>query len=158
MNLIQNSIDLFSINNGEFGISYALTENPTIYVSLINQFWQIATARTLDNREIELIATIYGKAKIVTEESVRRQLHLADSDGISSLRTTEIFDQLSLMGAPSTSQPPISPPFRRTTRQKSVVPQPRSPTQIHVADEAASTGVDVRYGGAATTVTSLEAG
>ncbi|GJU24971.1 putative ribonuclease H-like domain-containing protein [Tanacetum coccineum] len=85
-------------------IRYALTENPTIYVSLINQFWQIATARTLDNREIELIATIYGKAKIVTEESVRRQLHLADSDGISSLRTTEIFDQLSLMGYVSTSE------------------------------------------------------
>ncbi|GKG15213.1 hypothetical protein Tco_0354813 [Tanacetum coccineum] len=35
---------------------------------------------------------------------------------------------------------------------------PRSPTQIHVADEATSTGVDVRYGGAATTVTGLEAG
>ncbi|GJR42698.1 hypothetical protein Tco_1310801 [Tanacetum coccineum] len=34
----------------------------------------------------------------------------------------------------------------------------RSPTQTHVADEATSIGVDVRYGGAATTVTSLEAG
>ncbi|GJY57967.1 hypothetical protein Tco_0457859, partial [Tanacetum coccineum] len=33
-----------------------------------------------------------------------------------------------------------------------------SPTQTHVADEAASTGVDVRYGGAATTITGLEAG
>ncbi|GKA69295.1 hypothetical protein Tco_0775359, partial [Tanacetum coccineum] len=42
--------------------------------------------------------------------------------------------------------------------QESVVPQPRSPTQTHVADEAASTGVDVRYGGAATTITGLEAG
>ncbi|GKB15293.1 reverse transcriptase domain-containing protein [Tanacetum coccineum] len=42
--------------------------------------------------------------------------------------------------------------------QESVVPQTRSPTQTHVADEAASTGVDVRYGGAATTVTGLEVG
>ncbi|GJR08556.1 hypothetical protein Tco_0791208 [Tanacetum coccineum] len=42
--------------------------------------------------------------------------------------------------------------------QESVVPQPRSPTQTHVADEVASTGVNVRYGGATTTVTSLEAG
>ncbi|GJZ00520.1 hypothetical protein Tco_0517949 [Tanacetum coccineum] len=60
--------------------------------------------------------------------------------------------------APSTSQPPSSSPSRRTTRQESVVPQPRSPTQTNVADEAASTGVDVRHGGAATTVTRLDAG
>ncbi|GKG20805.1 hypothetical protein Tco_0380606, partial [Tanacetum coccineum] len=39
-----------------------------------------------------------------------------------------------------------------------MVPQPRSPTQANVADEAASIGVDVRLGGATTTVTGLEAG
>ncbi|GKG03319.1 hypothetical protein Tco_0310955, partial [Tanacetum coccineum] len=39
-----------------------------------------------------------------------------------------------------------------------MVPHPRSPTQTPVAYEAASTGVDVRYGGATTTVTGLEAG
>ncbi|GKF13434.1 hypothetical protein Tco_0054896 [Tanacetum coccineum] len=60
--------------------------------------------------------------------------------------------------APSTSQPPISSPSRRTTKQESVVPQPRSPTQTNVADKAASTGVDVRHRGAATTITSLDAG
>ncbi|GKA72324.1 putative RNA-directed DNA polymerase, eukaryota, reverse transcriptase zinc-binding domain protein, partial [Tanacetum coccineum] len=62
-------------------------------------FWETATARTLDNGEIELTATIDGKVKIVTEASVRRHLQLADSDGISSLPNTEIFEQLSLMGA-----------------------------------------------------------
>ncbi|GKA78191.1 hypothetical protein Tco_0784728 [Tanacetum coccineum] len=82
-------------------IRYALTENPTIYVSLIKQFWQTATARTLDNGEIELIAIIDGKVKIVTKASVRRHLQLADSDGISSLPTTKIFEQLSLMGRAS---------------------------------------------------------
>ncbi|GJX58900.1 hypothetical protein Tco_0290290 [Tanacetum coccineum] len=60
--------------------------------------------------------------------------------------------------APPTSQPPISSTSRRLTRQESVVPQPRSPTQTNVADKAASTGVDVRLGGATTTVTGLEAG
>ncbi|GJT98891.1 hypothetical protein Tco_1094409 [Tanacetum coccineum] len=35
---------------------------------------------------------------------------------------------------------------------------PKSPTQTPVADKAASTGVDVRLGGATTTVTSLDAG
>ncbi|GKB26118.1 hypothetical protein Tco_0865519 [Tanacetum coccineum] len=296
-------------------IRYALTENPTIYVSFIKQFWQTATTKTLDNGEIELTATIDGKVKTVTEGSVRRHLQLADADGISSLPTTKIFEQLSLMGyvstsdkltfqkghfspqwrflihtilhclspkktsweqfssniataiiclatnkkfnfsklifdgmvknldskhkilmyprfiqvflnkhkrllqphtrlyivpthtqklfsnmkraskgytgeniplfpamivqglvvqgegsthpveshhtptsAPSTLQPPVSPTSSRTTRHESVVPQPRSPTQTLVADEAASTGVDVRYGGATTTVTGLEAG
>ncbi|GJX63995.1 hypothetical protein Tco_0298338 [Tanacetum coccineum] len=43
-------------------------------------------------------------------------------------------------------------------RQESVVPQPRSLTQSPVADEAASTSVDVRYGGATTIVTGLEVG
>ncbi|GJW06299.1 hypothetical protein Tco_1451827 [Tanacetum coccineum] len=61
-------------------------------------------------------------------------------------------------GAPSTSQPPISPTSRRTNRHESVVHQPRSSTQSLVGDEAASTGVDVRFGGATTTVTGLEAG
>ncbi|GJT07938.1 putative ribonuclease H-like domain-containing protein [Tanacetum coccineum] len=77
---------------------YALTENPTIYVSLIKQFWETVTARTLDNEEIKLTATIDEKVKIVTKASIRRHLQLADSDGISSMPTTEIFEQLSLIG------------------------------------------------------------
>nr|GEV24354.1 hypothetical protein [Tanacetum cinerariifolium] len=60
--------------------------------------------------------------------------------------------------APSTSQPPVSPTSRRTTRQESEVSHSRSPTQSLVADEAASTCMDVRYRGATTTVTGLEAG
>ncbi|GKB11820.1 hypothetical protein Tco_0845743 [Tanacetum coccineum] len=38
------------------------------------------------------------------------------------------------------------------------VPQPSTPTQTHVADEAASIGVDVRHGGAAITISSLDVG
>ncbi|GKD61475.1 hypothetical protein Tco_1298984 [Tanacetum coccineum] len=44
----------------------------------------------------------------------------------------------------STSQPPISAPSRRPIRHEFVVPRPRSPTQTNVADEAASTSVDVK--------------
>ncbi|GJW28524.1 hypothetical protein Tco_0045399 [Tanacetum coccineum] len=109
-------------------IRYALTANPTIYVSLIKQFWQTAIAKTLDIREIELTATINGSVKTVTESSVRRHLQLADADDISSLPTTKIFEQLSLMGGPV------------------------------IQDKAASIGVDVRYRGSTTTVTGLEAG
>ncbi|GJT71969.1 hypothetical protein Tco_1031255 [Tanacetum coccineum] len=79
-------------------IRYALTKNPTIYVSLIEKFWQTATVRTVDNGEQEITATVDGKEFTITEASVRRHLQLADVDGISVLPTTKIFDQLSLMG------------------------------------------------------------
>ncbi|GKC71239.1 hypothetical protein Tco_1117122, partial [Tanacetum coccineum] len=79
-------------------IRYALTKTPTIYVSLINQFWCTASVRTLDNGEIELIATVDGHKKSITEAFARRHLKLADTDGISTLPTTEIFEQLALMG------------------------------------------------------------
>ncbi|GKB66075.1 hypothetical protein Tco_0927487 [Tanacetum coccineum] len=79
-------------------IRYALTKNPSIYVSLIEKFWQNATVRTVDNEEQEITATVDGKEFTITEASVRRHLQLADVDGISVLPTTEIFDQLSLMG------------------------------------------------------------
>ncbi|GJW35677.1 hypothetical protein Tco_0058597 [Tanacetum coccineum] len=83
-------------------IRYALTENPIILMFLHKQFLaKLATARTLDNGEIELTATIDGTGKTVTEASVSRHLQLADADGISSLPTTEIFEQLSLMGQES---------------------------------------------------------
>ncbi|GKC74693.1 hypothetical protein Tco_1120576, partial [Tanacetum coccineum] len=59
---------------------------------------ETAIASTLDNGEMKITATIDGKVKIVTEASVRRHLKLEDSDGISSLPTTKIFEQLSLMG------------------------------------------------------------
>nr|GEW52077.1 hypothetical protein [Tanacetum cinerariifolium] len=77
--------------------------------------------------------TIYtdGKVKLVSKASIRRHLKLEDSDGISTFPNTEIFEQLALMG---------------------------SPTHTHVANEAASIGVDVRHRGAATTVSSLDIG
>ncbi|GKA87019.1 hypothetical protein Tco_0808730 [Tanacetum coccineum] len=84
-------------------IKYALTENPTIYVSLIEQFWQTATASTLEDGDMGITATIDGKVKVVSEASIRRHLKLEDSDGISTLSTAEIFEQLALMGYVSNS-------------------------------------------------------
>ncbi|GJY16596.1 hypothetical protein Tco_0387018 [Tanacetum coccineum] len=123
---------------------------------------------------MEITATIDGKFRIVTEASNRRHLKLKDSDGISTLPTTKIFEQLALMGAqffrvkdqqlshytptgaPSTSQPHLSPTLRSSIRQETEIPQTSSPPHTNIADEAASTSVDVRYGGAATTVTGLK--
>ncbi|GKA61004.1 hypothetical protein Tco_0760411 [Tanacetum coccineum] len=65
-------------------IKYALTKNPTVYVSLIHQFWQTASISTSENGEIEITATIDRRVKTVTEASIRRHLMLEDSDGIST--------------------------------------------------------------------------
>ncbi|GJR55889.1 hypothetical protein Tco_1406410 [Tanacetum coccineum] len=79
-------------------IRYALTANPTIYVSLVEQFWQTATVETVNDGEQQITVTVDGHKFAITEASVRRHLQLADVDGLSSLPNTKIFDQLSLMG------------------------------------------------------------
>ncbi|GKB96544.1 putative ribonuclease H-like domain-containing protein [Tanacetum coccineum] len=92
-------IDFLTISH----IKYALTEKPIIYVSLIHQFWETASASTPENGEMEITATIDGKVKTVNEASIRRHLKLEDADGISSLPNTEIFKQLALMGHKKTA-------------------------------------------------------
>nr|GEW12621.1 putative ribonuclease H-like domain-containing protein [Tanacetum cinerariifolium] len=77
---------------------YAFTENLTIYTSLIQQFWQTTAANTLNTREVQITAIIYGNVKLVSEASIRRHLKLEDSDGISTLPNIEIFEKLALMG------------------------------------------------------------
>nr|GEZ50671.1 hypothetical protein [Tanacetum cinerariifolium] len=106
-------------------IRYALTKNPTIYVSLIQQFWQTATTRTLDNGEIEITATIDGK--------VKGQFFQGKGS------TVPVESHHTPTCAPSTSPPYLLSPPRSSIRQETKVPQPSSPTHTHVADEAAST-------------------
>ncbi|GJX41987.1 hypothetical protein Tco_0256977 [Tanacetum coccineum] len=171
---------------GPPGPTVVQSHSETIYPRTICQLFDISESACPEcpqsqHKYPECPAPAPQRARAVA--SVRRHLQLADSDGISSLPTTKIFEQLSLMGnmkrafkgytgeniplflamivqgivvqgegsthlveshhtptsTPSTSQPPVSPTFKRTTRQESVVPQPRSPTQTLVADEAAST-------------------
>ncbi|GJV24570.1 ribonuclease H-like domain-containing protein, partial [Tanacetum coccineum] len=77
---------------------YALTANPTICVSLIEQFWKTATVETVNDGEQQITVTVDEQTIAITKASVRRHLQLADVDGISSLPNTEIFEQLTLMG------------------------------------------------------------
>ncbi|GJX83889.1 hypothetical protein Tco_0333370 [Tanacetum coccineum] len=79
------------------------SENHTIYTSLIQQFWETASASTSENEEIEITATIDGRVKTITEASIRRHLKLEDSDGIPTVPNAEIFEQLALMGYASDS-------------------------------------------------------
>ncbi|GJU83908.1 putative ribonuclease H-like domain-containing protein [Tanacetum coccineum] len=59
-------------------IRYALTVNPIIYTSCIQQFWATAKANTV-NGERQLQALIDKKKVIITESSIRSDLHLEDA-------------------------------------------------------------------------------
>ncbi|GJR22515.1 hypothetical protein Tco_0971042 [Tanacetum coccineum] len=72
-------------------IRYALTANPTIYVSLVEQFWQTAIIETLTDGEQQITVTVDGHKFAITKASVRRHLQLADVDG-SLFTPMEIFD------------------------------------------------------------------
>ncbi|GJW08920.1 hypothetical protein Tco_1571343 [Tanacetum coccineum] len=124
-------------------IKYALTKNPTIHVLLIQQFWQTASASTSENGKMEIIATIDGKVKTVTEASISRHLKLEDSDGISTLPNTEIFKQLALMGPNLQGQESTvqSNSHHTTTSAPSttqLLTLPPSMQITHVAEEAAT--------------------
>ncbi|GJV68093.1 hypothetical protein Tco_1483602 [Tanacetum coccineum] len=84
-------------------IYYALTESLTIYMSLIEQFWQTAALSTTEEGVQAITATIDGRETIITEASLRRHLKLEDSEGLPSLPNEEIFEQLTNMGYAVTS-------------------------------------------------------
>nr|GEV71802.1 putative reverse transcriptase domain-containing protein [Tanacetum cinerariifolium] len=63
-------------------------------------FWSTAKAKTI-NGEAQIHAIVDGKKIIVTESSVRRDLQLADEEGIDCLPNSTIFEQLALMGVPT---------------------------------------------------------
>ncbi|GJS44960.1 hypothetical protein Tco_0481507 [Tanacetum coccineum] len=78
-------------------IRYALTVNPAIYISCIEQFWSTGVVKTI-NEEVQLHALVDDKKIIISEASVRRYLKLEDKEGIDCLpnsnhfRTTSIDD------------------------------------------------------------------
>ncbi|GKD94682.1 hypothetical protein Tco_1374519 [Tanacetum coccineum] len=69
-------IDFLNANQ----IRYALTVNPIIYTSYIQQFWATAKANTV-NGECQIQALIDKKKVIITESSIRSDLHLEDAGG-----------------------------------------------------------------------------
>ncbi|GJZ05457.1 hypothetical protein Tco_0538732 [Tanacetum coccineum] len=82
-------------------LRYTLTHNPTIYDSLVTQFWQTATVRTLANGTPKLVASIDNKKYTITEAYVRSKLQLADAAGISNLPDAEIYNGLAPLGPKS---------------------------------------------------------
>ncbi|GJU66974.1 hypothetical protein Tco_1253233 [Tanacetum coccineum] len=60
-------------------------------------------AKTI-NEEVQLQALVDGKKVIITESTVRRDLHLEDAEGVDCLPNATIFEQLTLMGYEKLSQ------------------------------------------------------
>nr|GEV66410.1 xylulose kinase-1 [Tanacetum cinerariifolium] len=82
--------------NGSY-IAYALTVNPTIYVSCIKQFWRTVAIKS-SNDVNRLQALVDKKRVVVTEAAIRDALHLDDAEGVDCLPNEEIFTELARMG------------------------------------------------------------
>nr|GEU46664.1 putative ribonuclease H-like domain-containing protein [Tanacetum cinerariifolium] len=78
-------------------IAYALTVNPTIYVSCIKQFWRIVAVKS-SNDVTRLQALVDKKRVVVTEAAIKDALHLDDAEGVDCLPNEEIFTELARMG------------------------------------------------------------
>ncbi|GKC22974.1 putative ribonuclease H-like domain-containing protein, partial [Tanacetum coccineum] len=96
---IQEIIDFLNANQ----IHYALTVNPTIYKSCIEQFWETTKAKTI-NGERQLQALVDKKKVIITETSIRSDLHLEDAGGTDCLPTATIYEELVRMRYEKPSQ------------------------------------------------------
>nr|GEV26931.1 hypothetical protein [Tanacetum cinerariifolium] len=78
-------------------IKYALTVNPTVYNSCIEQLWATVKVKTI-NGGAQLQALVDEKKVIITESTIRRDLQLEDTGGVDCLPNDVIFKQLALMG------------------------------------------------------------
>ncbi|GJR41603.1 hypothetical protein Tco_1309706 [Tanacetum coccineum] len=72
-------------------LRYALTANPTIYDSLVKQFWQSAIASTKEDGSLEISATIDTIRYTISEASIRDSLQLDDATGITMLPNDDLF-------------------------------------------------------------------
>ncbi|GJY52051.1 putative ribonuclease H-like domain-containing protein [Tanacetum coccineum] len=82
-------------------LRYALTTNPTIYDSLVKQFWQTAVASTREDGSLEISATVDTKRYIISEASIRDSLQLDDATGISMLPNDDLFQGMGQIGEAS---------------------------------------------------------
>nr|GEX03294.1 putative ribonuclease H-like domain-containing protein [Tanacetum cinerariifolium] len=79
------------------GHKYALVVNPTVYVSCIKQFWSSVSIKKT-NDVVRLRALIDRKNVIITEDTVKKALHLDDAKSDDCFPNEEIFVELARMG------------------------------------------------------------
>ncbi|GJZ61016.1 putative reverse transcriptase domain-containing protein [Tanacetum coccineum] len=113
------------------------------------QFWSTVKTKIVNNGT-QIHAKVDGKIIVISESSVRSNLHFNDEDGVTSLTSSEILENLAFMGYEITHTP------RQAKRgQDTEIPQSSGPLK-KVGDEAVNTREDDRVVRAATTTTSLE--
>ncbi|GJY26365.1 hypothetical protein Tco_0401091 [Tanacetum coccineum] len=78
-------------DSGPSSIKYALTVNPTVYESCIQQFWATDKDKTV-NGERQIQALVDKKKVIITEKSVRSDLMLEDAEGTECLPNDVFFE------------------------------------------------------------------
>ncbi|GJZ29528.1 hypothetical protein Tco_0574175 [Tanacetum coccineum] len=114
-------------------IRYALTVNPTIYTSCIQQFWATVKVKNV-NREVQLQALVDGKKIIITEATIRRDLQLEDAEGEGSEIPTDP-QHTPTVTQPSSSQPQKKHKPRKSKKKDTQIPQSSVPSD-NLADEA----------------------
>ncbi|GJS48520.1 hypothetical protein Tco_0598641 [Tanacetum coccineum] len=95
--VLRRSIDFLKASS----VNYALTVNPIIYTLCIQQFWATTQVKTV-NGVRQLQSLIDKKKVIITEASIRNDLHLDDAEGIDCLPTTTIFERTDQNGVRKT--------------------------------------------------------
>ncbi|GJX96008.1 hypothetical protein Tco_0351806 [Tanacetum coccineum] len=78
-------------------IYYSLNVSPTVSTSLIEQFWNTGTSKTVNDVSY-IKAKVAGKTILISEASIRRDLLFHDVDEIYCLANQEIYENLQLMG------------------------------------------------------------
>ncbi|GJX32648.1 hypothetical protein Tco_0242503 [Tanacetum coccineum] len=84
-------------------LHYALTVNPTVYVSHITQFWTTAQVKKV-NGVTEIQALVDGKPIVVFEASIRRILKFNNEGGMDCLPNATIFEEIARMRYEKLSQ------------------------------------------------------
>nr|GFA34222.1 xylulose kinase-1 [Tanacetum cinerariifolium] len=80
-------------------IRYALTANPTIYASVVRQFWGSGSEVSLPDGVKGHVATIDGTTYTVTKASIRSALQLDDLNAIDTMTNAEILAGLRDIGS-----------------------------------------------------------
>ncbi|GKB76866.1 hypothetical protein Tco_0943761, partial [Tanacetum coccineum] len=84
-------------------VQYALTVNPTIYITCIEQFWTSAKVKTV-NEERQIQALVDKKKVIISETGIRSGLKLDDAEGTNFIPTATIFAERERMGYENLTQ------------------------------------------------------
>ncbi|GJS93703.1 hypothetical protein Tco_0800671 [Tanacetum coccineum] len=141
-------------------IKYALTVNPTIYTSCIEQFLSTVKAKTI-NGEVQLHALVDELTRMSLKTTAWNEFSSTMASAIICLATNQKFNfSKYIFESMVRNLDNLSGKFlmypRKPKRKDTQIPQPSGPTDI-VADEAVHKELGVSLVRAVTTASSLEA-